>query len=207
MPGATAAMQPGMTPPPSESGMAFEVLRNYDLYDTQAITTAVQAVPNFFGAIQSDVTLGNLPSASQLPDGWYFDVDTVYADLLTLPNAVASATIPGSISDIANILNTARAALTFTYNDKSYGTRPLRAVPPIGAPQGFYAFEGTAAAASKEVGWQGPVGGYCGWLRGLRIAPKTKFSLGCTLAVAPTLNASPLNLVVHLVGTLWRKVT
>lgn len=198
-------IQPGLTPPPSENGMGYEILRNYSLYDTQAITTAQQAVPTFFATIQSDVTLGNLPSQSQLPDGWYFDVDTVYATLLVLPS-LGVGTIAGAINDIANIYQTCRAVFGFTYNDKSYGTRPLASIPPDGTPQGFYA--GTLTAPqTKEVGWAGPVGGFCGYLRGLRIAPKTKFQGNVSLAVAPTLAASPLNLRLNMVGTLWRKVT
>lgn len=203
MPG--AAMQPGRTPPPPDGGMGYEVINDYQLFDTVAITTAVQAVPNLFVTVQADPTLGNIPSQGQLPDGWFFDVDRVFVDFLTIP-ALVVATVVGPATDLANIQDTCRATFEFKYNDKSYGVRTLRSLPPSGGVQAFSS--GTYVATNgREYAWTGPMGARAPYLNGLRIQPKTKFLGVVSLAVAPTLNQTPLNVCVSLMGRLYRKVT
>lgn len=202
-----AALQPGTMPPPTD-GFTYELIKNFVIFDTLAWTTAVTISQTYFVTFQQDPTLGNMPSQGQLPDGWYFDPKSAFIDFLTIP-AFAAGAATGPILDIATILNTQRATYEFKYNDKSYGVRPLRSVPALGAVQGIVAAEGASAdpGKTKEFGWNGPVGQYTGYLSGLRIAPKTKFSAIVTCAAAPTLSQTPLNIVASLVGDLWRKVT
>lgn len=202
------AFQAGLTPPPSDGSFTYEIVERYTLFDTQPITNAQQAVPNFFVTLSSDQTITNMPSAGQLPDGWYFDIEDVYANPLVIPAAGTKA-VTGPAADLANIYNTQRATFEFKYNDKSYGVRPLSSFGPEGAVQAFTSMEGATAdpGASLQVAWPGPVGAGSGYLMGLRINPKTRFIGIVSLAGAPTITQTPLNLRLSLVGRLWRKVT
>lgn len=206
----SSLLNPGMTPPPAAGALdgTYEVLNDYVFFDTEPITNAQQAVNNFFVLANApgDQTITNMPAQGQLPDGWVFDVQRVYATFLVLPFAIAAAGVTGAAGDLANVLNTCRATVEFTYNSKSYGVRPLRSLPPDGQVQAFS--EATNAATNgREVAWVAPVGGIAPYLAGLRIQPKTQFKLAVTLAVAPTITTSPLNLYIGLCGRLYRKVT
>lgn len=203
-------LNPGTTPPPAAGALdgTYEVLNDYVFFDTNPIANGSAVVNNYFVLANApgDQTITNMPAQGQLPDGWVFDVQRVYASFLVSPFAIAAAGATGPASDISQIINTARATFEFIYNSKSYGVRPIRSLPPDGQVQAFS--EATnAATAGREVAWVAPVGGVAPYLAGLRIQPKTQFKGVIQLAVAPVITTTPLNLYIALCGRLYRKVT
>lgn len=204
----TSLLQPGQNPPAAEGGVggAYEVINDFMFFDTQAVTNGQQAVPNFFQAVSNDPTITNMKNPGQLPDGWVFDVARVYCTVLIAPFAIAAAGVTGAAGDLNAIFNTQRAIFEFKYNDKSYGVRPLISLPPEAQVQAFS--EATNAATNgREVAWVAPVGGVAPYLAGLRIQPKTTFVGIVSLAGAPVITTSPVNVRIALCGRLYRKLT
>lgn len=97
------------------------------LYDTQTYLDASSTELTFFGANQTNKTLGNLPQGGYLPEGQFFAIDHITVDMW--PDAGWATTAAGGVTGIANdvglLLYQGRPVWTLTLNQKPYGPYPL----------------------------------------------------------------------------------
>lgn len=188
------------------------------LYDTQTAASAGLATLNFFTNVNSDVTLSNMETAGVLPAGQYFDVWRIFVDANRLPTVTNIAgvgagptpTAAGAFNDLATILHTGRAVVTFTMFNKPLGPIPLTFFGNSGSAEGLIqpALSGAYAATTTQIaiyqtarmpdngGW--PANGT------LRIPPQTKFGVTINFASGVTLGAdTPLR--ITLLGVRYRQ--
>lgn len=200
---------------PSRSGQLEAVPWKY--YDTQTVVSTTTTTLSFFGAIQSDKTLGNIETANTIQAPNYFELYAIKCDFLTgLTNAAGAVT--GTINDLAVLLNTQRATYEFSINSKSYGKVPLSFAHCSGGPIGF--LQGTSAANQvAEFGtnsipdegdwwggvWQNPQTGAQEQCGALVLQPTQAFALTVAFAAAPTLSTN-IAIRMSLCGVLHRQV-
>lgn len=182
----------------------------WQLYDTQSITTAVNAPAVYFQTINSDKTLSNMEGPGQLPDPQYLVVHYVAADFLVAPQstAITATTNNAAVDDVENILKTVRATFEFNMSNKRYGPFSLTMTAATGGATGALYGAGTlAAAVSGGVVNNGiPGSGGYPFAGALVIPPKIGFDVTVRFGAAPTLPVSPLSLRISLVGALYRRV-
>lgn len=182
----------------------------WQLYDTQSITTAVNAPAVYFQTINSDKTLSNMEGPGQLPDPQYLVVHYVAADFLVPPQstAVGATTNNAAVDDVENILKTNRATFEFNMSNKRYGPFSLTMCHATGGATGnLYGVGTLAAAVSGGVVNNGiPGSGGFPFAGALVIPPKIGFDVTIRLGAAPTLPVSPLPIRISLVGALYRRV-
>jgi len=182
----------------------------WQLYDTQSITTAVNAPAVYFQTINADKTLSNMEGPGQLPDPQYLVVHYVAADFLIAPQstAVGATTNNAAVDDIENILKTVRGTFEFNMSNKRYGPFSLTMCHATGGTTGSLYGVGTlAAAVSGGVANNGiPGSGGFPFSGALVIPPKIGFDVTVRMGAAPTLPVSPLSLRISLVGALYRRV-
>lgn len=98
----------------------------YVFYDTQQYPAAGLAGGlNYFANVNADSTLSNMQTAGSLPNPQWFKVFKVFVDILGVPTAAGLADARGPVNDIELITKSARATLTFTMANKTYGPWPL----------------------------------------------------------------------------------
>jgi hypothetical protein len=182
----------------------------WQLYDTQSITTAVNAPAVYFQTINADKTLSNMEGPGQLPDPQYLVVHYVAADFLVAPQstAVTATANNAAVDDVENILKTVRATFEFNMSNKRYGPFSLTMTAATGGATGSLYGVGTlAAAVSGGIVNNGiPGSGGFPFAGALVIPPKIGFDVTIRMGAAPTLPVSPLSIRVSLVGALYRRV-
>lgn len=203
------------TPVPGQ----LEAVR-WPYFDTQPITSTVTTTLKFFSTVQSDPTLGNLELAGQIQNPNWFELYAIKCDFL-FPGLVVGAApgTAGPITDMAAILFQQRAFYEFTVNSKSYGKTPLSLAHGTGGPVGLA--QGTPAAAAFNSFGTNSVPDEGDWLGGwvfdpnaggqqevgsIILASTQSFQLTVTMAAAPTLTTTPLNVRMTMMGVLHRQV-
>ena len=176
------------------------------LYDTQDFVTASTTQLTFFQTVQTDQTLGNLPSQAQLPDPQHFVLHYVTCDVLAIPSLSAAGTVVGALNDIDLIMKGGRPVFTITMSDKNYGPFPLRACHALGGVTGGVA--GTFAATTDiQFGNNGiPGGGGFPFMGAIVIPPKVSFKLSVQWSATQAINVSPVKIQIGLAGVLYRRV-
>jgi hypothetical protein len=113
------------------------------LYDTQVFATATTSL-SFFQSVQSNKSLGNLPTAGQIPDPNYFEIFGLCLDINSAVSVAGDGTTKGAIDDIYKILfgdapttGAEAGRITLNKNGKLYGPWPLSALHGTGGPVGF----------------------------------------------------------------------
>lgn len=182
----------------------------WQLYDTQAITTAVNNPAVFFQTIVGDKTLSNMEGPGQLPDPQYLVVHYVAADFLVPPQstAVTATANNAAVDNVENILKTVRATFEFNMSNKRYGPFSLTMCHATGGGTGALYGVGTLAAAVSGGMVNNGIPGSGGFpfAGALVIPPKIGFDVTVRFGAAPTLPISPMNLRISLVGALYRRV-
>lgn len=181
----------------------------WQLYDTQAVTTAVTTPLTYFVTQNTDKTMSNMEGPGQLPDPQYFIVYYVACDILQVPVATALAGEPNAAwANIESILKTARSTFTFNMSNKRYGPFSLTMCHATGGTTGAGYGYGTAASGTSAALANNGVPGYGGFpfSGALVIPPKTGFDVTVNFGAAPTLVGGPINMRLSLVGSLYRKV-
>lgn len=186
-------------------------------YDTQTITSGTTTTLNFFNAVQSDKTLGNIEMASQIQQPNFFELFAIKCDILEAPTTNATATF-GVMNDAAQILFAQRAFYEFTINSKSYGKTPLTYAHcsggPVGLIQGTPATNAMVSAGNNSIPddgdwiggmWLNPETGVNEECGGIILPPTQSFALSVTMAAAPTLTGN-IPIRMSLIGTLHRQV-
>ncbi len=180
----------------------------WQLYDTQSVANAAAGPFVYYQTINADKTLSNMEGPGQLPDPQYLIVQYVAADVLQIPTVTAQASEPaGAISNIENLLKTARATFEFNMSNKRYGPFSLTMTAATGGATGFgYGYGTSANGTGVQWGNNGVpgTGGYP-FSGALVIPPKIGFDITVRLAVAATLTAT-VNLRISMVGPLYRRV-
>lgn len=132
----------------------------YVFYDTQAYPAAgLAGALNYFANVNADATLSNMQTAGSLPNPQWFKVYKVFVDILAIPTAAGAATAAGPINDIELITKSARATLTFSMANKTYGPWPLTFFGSSGGVQNAV-IETLAAAAIYSAGSLRDNGGF-----------------------------------------------
>lgn len=181
----------------------------WQLYDTQPITTAVNAPAVFFSAQNNDKTLCNMEAAGALPDPQYFVVHYVAFDVLQTLTATVLASEPNAnAANIENLLKTVRATFEINVSNKLYGPFSLTMCHATGGTTGTMFGYGTAANGTSLAVVNAGVPGtggfpFCG---ALVIPPKINFNATIRFGAAPTLVGGPINVRLSLVGALYRRV-
>lgn len=182
----------------------------WQLYDTQAITTAVNNPAVYFQTINNDKTMSNMEGPGQLPDPQYLVVHYIAADFLVAPQstAVTATANNAAVDNVENILKTVRATFEFNMSNKRYGPFSLTMTAATGGATGALYGVGTIAAAVSGGIVNNGIPGSGGFPFGgaLVIPPKIGFDVTVRFGAAPTLPVSPLNLRISLVGALYRRV-
>lgn len=192
---------------------------NWKYFDTQPVTTAVTTTLNFFATVQTDKTLGNIEQPGQIQAPNWFELYAIKCDFLEAVTTGAAPGTAGAITDIAQILYTQRAIYELTVNSKGYGKTPLTFAHSSGGPVGLA--QGTPAAGAVIQFANNSIPDEGDWLGGWVLNPETMqqeqvgsiilmptqaFSLQVTMAAAPTLTTTPLNVRMSLCGVLHRQV-
>lgn len=181
----------------------------WQLYDTQAITTAVNNPAVFFQTINADKTMSNMEGPGQLTDPQYLIVHYLAADFLQIPTATALANEPNAaLANLENILKTCRATVEFNMSNKRYGPFSLTMTAATGgATFSGYGYGTAANGTSSGVVNNGiPGSGGFPFSGALVIPPKIGFDVTVRFGAAPTLVGGPINLRISLVGALYRRV-
>lgn len=188
------------------------------LFDTQTLLAAGLVKQSFFVNVNADETLSNITLAGQSEADSFFDVWRVFVDANRLPTAVSIAgvgagpatTAVGAINDIATILHSARATLTFKMFSKPVGPIPLTFFGNSGSVEGniALALSGAYAAATTQSVHQqvGRMPDNGGWpVNGtIRIPPLTKFGWTLDVATGVTMTTdTPLRLT--MLGVKYRR--
>lgn len=176
------------------------------LYDTQTALAAGVTQLNFFTNVNADQTLSNMELAGTLPADTFFDVWRIFVDANRVLTATVADTAAGVMNDIALLLHSARATLTFSMFNKPVGPVPLTFFGNSGRPEGYLG-TGRAAAAGAVI-QAGAMPDNGGWPANgtIRIPPQTKFGVQLNIAsgAAVTLSAdTPLR--VTLLGVKYRR--
>lgn len=181
----------------------------WQLYDTQAITTAVNAPAVFFQTINADKTMSNMEGPGQLPEPQYLVVHYVACDILQIPTATALAGEPNAaLANVENLLKTVRGTLEFNMSNKRYGPFSLTMTAATGgATFSGYGYGTAANGTSTGVVNNGiPGSGGYPFAGALIIPPKIGFDVTIRFGAAPTLVGGPINIRISLVGALYRRV-
>lgn len=181
----------------------------WQLYDTQAVTTAVNAPAVFYQTINADKTMSNMEGPGQLPDPQYFVVQYVACDFLQVPTATVLTGEPNAaVANVENLLKTCRATFEFNMSNKRYGPFSLSMTAATGGATGSgYAYGTAANGTSMMIANNGiPGSGGFPFSGALVIPPKIGFDVTVRFGVAPTIVGGPLNVRISLVGQLYRRV-
>ncbi len=202
---------------PTTQGGALEAV-SWKYFDTQSIVSTTTVSLNFFNTVQSDKTLGNIEQASTIQSPNFFELYSIRCDFQPTVSGSATETA-GVLNDIAQILNVQRATYQLTVNSKSYGIVPLTCAHSTGGPVGFS--QGTPGTNHMVSFANNSVPDDGDWLGGIFLNPDTgaleecgsivlqpnqSFALTVSMAAAPTLNGTPLNIRMTLAGVLHRQV-
>lgn len=178
----------------------------YVLYDTQLYDSAATTSLTFFAGTNSDQTLTNQESAGGLPAGQRFEVNRVFLDILSRPSVNAAATALGQLDDIALLLHTARATLTFSMASKTLGPIPATFFGRSGGPVGDIASGTFTAPVFISAGHVEHTGGFP--VNGtMIILPVTRFGWTMNFAAAQTLAGGDTYIRVSMLGVLHRRVS
>lgn len=174
------------------------------LYDTQTYTSAVTLSMTFFGAVNNDKTLSNMPSAGSLPAATAFAINAISTEWL-IPFTAGAALGPTAIRDFSLLGIVARPTITLVMSDKAYGPWPQQYAGAAGNPT-FFGFGTTTSDAGAIAGGQNSFNG--GYFLGntIILLPNVGFQVTVNFAAAQTLFAGNPLLRVSLHGTRYRRV-
>ena len=177
------------------------------LYDTLTYPAAGIVRLDFFAnaPANGDVTLSNMGQPGGLEAQNFFDVWRIGVDFLRVPTVTTTLTAAGLLNDVATLLHTARATLTFNYQGKPLGPIPLGLFGSLSAPVGVIGGTSAPAAGAAAIiqfaqnadngGW--PVNG------SIKLKPNTKFGIRLDFATASAVSAdTPIR--VTLLGIRYR---
>lgn len=170
------------------------------LYDSQDFTTNWTDV-NFFGAAQSDYTLGNIAQPNTIAGEQYFMIYAITFDFLM--GASQIATTAQQFDDARIIMETARATLSLTLADKLTFRIPLAACHSIGGFQAWVA--GTPASSQVFNAVQNQASDGAWWCDGaIILPPRQTFQFNVHGTAAALTSTRKCRLSLH--GVLYRPV-
>lgn len=173
----------------------------YVWYDSQTLVTSWTSA-QFFSAPNADKTLSNIEQTNSLSSEQYFVLYTVTADLLMGAAQIDNAA-PQQYNDFRIIMDTARAVLTMSMQQKKMFQIPLRHCHAAGGFNAIISGAPAANALANTVQNAPPDGSF--WCDGaIIIPPKATFEITLN-GVAAALTASRI-LQIGLVGALYRPV-
>lgn len=138
------------------------------MYDSQDFATLWTDV-NFFGSVQTDVTLGNFDQPNTIAGEKYFMLYAITFDFLMGASTQGSSAAATQLDDARIIMETARAVLSLTLADKLVFRIPLAACHAIGGYQAWVAGTPPNSAVLNSVQNYGSDGGW--WCDGAIILP------------------------------------
>ena len=183
-------------------------------FDTQTYTSTTTTQIDFFQAIQTDKTLGNIQAQGQMPNPMFFQLYhiMVYIDIGPSGLAVAATIgtpLLGALNDVRNLIN---GSLTLNIAQKDYYQSKISMNPGgIGVGSAQLANAGTYTATDGDQIQYGNNGAAdirarnCFW--GLIVIPPTQnFYVRMNWSAALTLNNGNTPIVCALDGYLFRRV-
>lgn len=180
------------------------------LYDTQAFATATTSL-TFFQTVQTNKSLGNLPTAGQIPDPNYFELFGLCLDINSAVSTAAGGTA-GALDDIYKILfgdapttGAEAGRITLNKNGKLYGPWPLSVLHATGGPTGagwgtFTAEESIQYANNGVFDGGFPING------SIVLAPREPFEFVMEWGGSITVTATAA-LRLSMIGVYHRKVS
>ena len=175
-------------------------------YDTQSYTSGTSTALQFYQAVQSDKTMGNIPQAGTLDSPKYYAIESVGFDVLFRPALISSAASTGPLDDIAQLLFSQRGTLTFTFMNKAYGPWPLSAFQASGGPTGFGWGTFTATNMVEYANNGIPNGEGWGMDQQIILRPTAQFVWAAAWAAAITLANGNTNLRHWMYGAQYQAV-
>lgn len=194
------AVEAAATPP---SGHSQEVIW-HQLYDTQTFTDAVTVRLNFFAAVNADKTLSNIEQGGTLPRPQSLAIHNITLDILETIPVTTSATLTGSLNDLALLLigSAQRPTWTLTISNKAYGPYSLTTLHGTGGPTGFgFSSDGVEIIQFAK---NDPAGG---WNYFGRVSIPEQMSFGVQIDYAATADiTADVRFRLSLFGPLNRRV-
>ena len=187
----------------------------WTFYDTQSYTSTTTTQLDFFQTVQTDVVLGNMRAAGQLPNPMWFQLYHIgiYFQIPPVLIAVSTGTtiVPatGALNDVRQLLN---GVFTLSIADKIYYQAKIGMAPAGYGPNPSQAVAGTFGSTSAftldyaQNGVPDLRNRNCFW--GTIIVPPTQnFIVRMNWTTALTLLVtSPCPIVANLDGYLFRRV-
>ena len=121
-------------------------------WDTQTYTSAATTRLTYFGAIQNNILLGNIPLGGQMPNDQSFliispqfipNADTM---IFTSEAVGAPETLGDAPNDMAQLIH--NGVMSLIIQNKEYGQWPLHKTPSGGGVWGHTSLAGTATATN-----------------------------------------------------------
>ena len=125
------------------------------LFDTQLVTSGTTQQLNYFQAVQTDKTLGNMWSGGMLPVDTWLEIEWMFIWPMIRPDSVATGMI-GAWGDYDAAFIDERPTHTLTIQDKDYGQLPVSFFGQEGGIGGFgynEAAAGTVHPPTPGRGW------------------------------------------------------
>jgi hypothetical protein len=174
------------------------------LFHTKTYTDNSTRDLDFFDAIETDKSLGNMEQAGTLPEGQFFRVYQIGMDVLR-EVTTSSGGVTGAVDDVMRLVLTGRGYWTLTQASKVVqGPFPLSFLHGSGGVVGFTAGTWTA---EENISWATNSHPDGGWSVGgmILIRPRESFGLSIKWPAAIDLTADA-RLRVWMSGVLFRPV-
>lgn len=171
-------------------------------YDQQNFATNWTSV-NFFGAAQSDLTLGNIEQPNTIAGEQYFMLYAITFDFNMGATSIASSAAATQFDDARIMMETARATLSLTLAQKLVFRIPLAACHAIGGYQAWVAGTPSGSNIFNSVQNYGSDGGW--WCDGaIILPPRQTFQFNVQGAASALTATRAGRLGLH--GVLYRPV-
>lgn len=174
------------------------------IFDSQTFVSAATTSLTFFGTLQTDKTLGNIPQAGSLPAATAFALSAITSEWL-IGAEVGGVAGGNAVTDVTKLMVTGRPTFTLSLSDKTYGPWPLAYAGQAG---GVYAHgNGTVVAADANaftISNTIPNGGFFVG-NTIILLPNVQFSITVNWTATQTLSGNRI-LRVGLQGTRYRRV-